>query len=499
MTRVDRNASPDQRRDGVRRAAETIAGRLLLGDGWADPHATRRRVSSDPSSGVALGEFAVADGEDVDRAIRGAADAQRGWARLSVAERASRFMRFHELLAPEVEWLAVCDSVDAGLPLRAMRGEAAAAVELVRQWPGYALAATGEVFERGDGGLHYTASAPYGVVVRIVAYNHPTYAALAAIAPALLAGNALVLKPSDQTPISALAIAEIAARALGPGLVNVVTGDGETGRALVTHPAIRRVGFTGGTATGLRVQQAASEDQVRHVTLELSGKNAMLVRADADLDAVADGVLRGMNLTVNQGQSCGSTSRVYADDAVHDALVDRVAGRLSQLRIGVAYADDTDMGPLISAEHAAAVRDHVEAAVAGGARALRPVAPADEGCFVAPVVLTGLAPEQAAMREEIFGPVICFAGWSDEREALRRVNDSRFGLSASIWTQDVARGLALVDAVEAGYVWLNSAGEFPWTTPFGGWKDSGLGKQETLAELRSYQQSKTVHVRVGDA
>lgn len=498
MTALDRDAGPGDRLGAVRALFDRFDGRLFLGDGWTGSGSGRRQASIDPSTGEQLGGAAIADADDVDRAVREAARAQRAWAALSLGERAQRFMLLHERLAAAVELLAACDAVDAGLPVAAMRGEAAAAAEMVRQWPGYVLAATGQVYERDDARLHYTTSAPYGVVARIVAYNHPTYAAVAALAPALLAGNALVLKPADQTPVSALLIAELAAEALGPGLVNVVTGDASTGQALVTHPLIRRVGFTGGTRTGLRIQRAAAEDQVRDVTLELSGKNAMLVRPDADLDAVADGVVRGMNLTVNQGQSCGSTSRVFVHEQIHDGLVERVVERLRGLRLGVAYDDATDMGPLISAEHAAAVRRHVDVAVAAGASAVvAGRAPAGGGHFVAPTLLCDVEPAMAAMREEIFGPVIAVARWRDEAEALRQVNATPFGLSASIWTRDLERGLALVDAVEAGYVWLNTAGEFPWAMPFGGWKDSGIGTQESLEEFRSFRRRKTVHVRVG--
>lgn len=494
-----RPASAPDRLQLVRDMLARTEGCLPIGGEWRTAGGGVG-VSVDPSTGQDLGEFGVADEADVDTAAHAAATAQITWAKLSTSERAMRLISLCEQVNTRAEHLALCDSVDGGLPIGAMREEVQAAIEQLQQWPSLTLTATGEVFERGDGLLHYTASAPYGVVARIIAHNHPTYAAITGLLPVLLAGNTLLLKPADQTPISALALADAIGEALPPGVVNVVTGDKVTGRALVTHPLVRRVAFTGSTATGLIVQQAASSSQVRAVTLELGGKNPMIVFPDADVTAVAAGVIDGMNLRVNQGQSCASTSRIYVHRSIHDDLVNEVAKRLGTLRIGVAYDDATTFGPLISARHAESVRQHIARAVDGGACVVTggtdQVGLPGRGFFVAPTLLADVRHDMSIAHEEVFGPVIAVVAWEDENEVMEQANDSRYGLSASIWTADLKRALSAVEQVEAGYVWVNCAGEFFPGTPFGGWKDSGIGQQYCLKELASFRRPKTVHLNM---
>jgi acyl-CoA reductase-like NAD-dependent aldehyde dehydrogenase len=497
MSAVADRGGLDTRRRTASAVLERAATRLHVGGGWR-PATGGRRESVDPSTGATIGAFGLGSEADVDEAVQAASAAQPAWRRRSLAERSDCLMALYEAVVPRVEELATCDAVDAGLPLGAMRAEVGFAAEQIRRWPAFATAAEGQVFDRDDGRLHYTTSAPYGVVARLIAYNHPTYSAICGMLPVLLAGNTLVLKPADHTPVSALLLAEIAADVLPPGVLNVVTGDAVTGRALVTHPLIERIAFTGSTETGLAVQAAASADRVRVVTSELGGKNPMVVFPDADVEAVAEGVIAGMNLTVTQGQSCASTSRVYVHADLHDELVDAVAARLRTLRIGIAYDDATTFGPMISREHAASVSGYVARAVEEGARAVSVDAdPPEGGFFVPPTLLTGIRHEAAAAREEIFGPVVSVIPWEDEARVVEQANDTRYGLSASIWTGDLDRALSTVDRIEAGYVWVNCAGEFTWGTPFRGWKDSGIGEQESLAELVSYRRVKTVNVRLG--
>lgn len=493
-------SSPEDRVRLVSDILDEADGRLCVGGSWRKAESERSLVTLNPSTGEPLGRFGVAGPSDVNAAVEAAQEAEADWARLSWSERSGYLRGLYECVRDNVDLLAACDSVDAGLPISAMGPEVRAAAESIQRWPGYAAAATGDVHERGDGRLHYTTSGPYGVVARIIAYNHPSHAALVGMLPVLLAGNTLILKPADQTPASALAVAKITQQALPPGVLNVVTGDAGTGEALVSHPQIRRIAFTGSTATGLAVQRAAARDHVRTVTLELSGKNPMIVFDDADIDAVCDGVISGMNLRVNQGQSCGSTSRVYVHRSLYDQLLEGVAERMKALQVGPAYEDGTTFGPLISSEHADSVKGHIRRAIAQGARLVTGGPDAagipHRGFFVAPTLIADTRSEMDIRREEVFGPVVAVSATNDAKGLIAEANRSDYGLSASIWTRDIDRALGAVSGVEAGYVWVNCAAEYPWGMPFGGWKDSGIGSQGCLEELASYRQSKTVHVNL---
>jgi acyl-CoA reductase-like NAD-dependent aldehyde dehydrogenase len=302
--------------------------------------------------------------------------------------------------------------------------------------------------------------------------------------------------------MSALLLADLVRGVLPQGVFSFLTGDAGTGDALVTHPDVRRIGFTGSAATGRLIQRRAAEDAVRSVSLELGGKNAMIVFPDVDVAQVAHEVVKAMNLRANAGQSCGSTSRLFLHDAIHDELVDALRRELESLTLGPAYDRSVDMGPVISAEHAARVRGFVEQALSGGAT-LVTGGPDDarlpgRGYFVAPTLFTHDDDDSALARDEVFGPVIAAFGWSDRDDMLRRVNAVDYGLTASIWTRDVTQAIRTADAVEAGYVWVNDSTTHYWGTPFGGWKDSGLGREESREELLGYLQLKSVHVRADD-
>jgi acyl-CoA reductase-like NAD-dependent aldehyde dehydrogenase len=374
-------------------------------------------------------------------------------------------------------------------------------LEQLRDWPGLALALRGETVGLGDGMLHYTSFKPYGVVARIVAFNHPFYFAATTILPALLAGNTVVLKPAEQAPLSALAFGELLRQALPPGVVNVVTGDRRAGEALVTHPYVSRIAFTGSTSTGLQIQRAASHGRVRTVTLELGGKNPMIVFPDVDVDAAVDGAVKGMSFRGTQGQSCGSTSRIFVHREIHDEFVEKLADRLRDLRVDLAYAEGVEVGPLVSARQAARVRGYVQDGVREGATLVTGGSELPErlsnGFFVVPTLFSDVTMEMKIAREEIFGPVVCVLTWDDQDQLLADVNGLAYGLTASVWTNHIAHALPIVEALEAGYVWVNDAGTHYWGTPFGGFGDSGVGREECLRELESYMQVKAVHLAPG--
>lgn len=471
---------------------------LFIGGEWVAPHSDRTAESIDPSSGRVLSRVAVADATDVDRAVRAAAGAQKAWAALSVAERGACFRRLAELITEHEELICLLDTLDAGLPVGRMAGDVRGALRALEGWPGLASSLRGEVMPDPDV-LHYTRYTPYGVVAKIVAYNHPFLFAVKGSLAALIAGNAVVLKPADQTPLSALFLGDLVRRAFPAGVFSVVTGDAGTGAALTSHPLVRRIAFTGSARTGAAIQRgAAADDTIRTLSLELGGKNAMIVLPDVDVARVAREVVKAMNLRANQGQSCGSTSRLFVHESVFDPFCRELSRVFEGLTLGGASDREADMGPLISVEHAERVRAVIDDAVRAGAMVLTggtddPRLPT-EGFFIAPTVLVDVDPDSTAGREEIFGPVVSLFRWSDLDQMVDQVNSVDYGLTASIWTSDVTNAHVLADRVEAGYVWVNDSTTHYWGTPFGGWKNSGIGREESLSELMGYLQVKSVHV-----
>jgi acyl-CoA reductase-like NAD-dependent aldehyde dehydrogenase len=346
--------------------------------------------------------------------------------------------------------------------------------------------------------LHFTLREPYGVVARIVPFNHPFMFAAAHLAAPLMAGNAVVVKTPETSPLSGALLGEICRETLPRGLVNIVHGHGlPAGDALVRHPLVRRIGFTGSVATGLAIQRAAAATAVRHVTLELGGKNPFIVFPDADLDRVVEMAVAGMNFSW-AGQSCGSTSRLLLHESVHDVIVERVAARMAALRLGSLLDPRSEMGPVNSARQYARVTEFIASAHAEGARLVtgggRPQGEAfARGYWVAPTLFADVQPSMRIAREEIFGPVVCALRFGSEEEAVALANGTDYGLTAAIWTRDLPRALRMMRSLEAGTVWINMAGQHYVGTPFGGWKDSGLGGEECLEELLSYSQLKAVH------
>lgn len=486
----------------VARVRDLLAARpprLLIGGEWVKARSGVTRDTEDPSTGTRLSCYAEADGEDVDSAVQAALDAQLSWSRLGVAERGRCFLALAQLVEEHADELALADALDAGLPVLRMQGDVAGAVRALRGWPGLASAFRGDVLPAHDT-LHYTRHAPFGVVAKIVAYNHPLLFAIKGSLAALIAGNCLVLKPADQTPMSALLVGDLVQQSFPPGVFNIVTGSAAAGEAMVTHRDVNRIAFTGSATVGRRIQQAAARDQVRSVTLELGGKNPMIVLPDSDPVQVAGEVVKAMNLRANQGQSCGSTSRLLVHDDIAAPFVARLREILEALSLGPACDPDFDLGPLITQAHRERVHGHIRDGLEAGADLVTggledPRIP-DRGHFVAPTLFDRAGSEARLVREEIFGPVMTVQRWSSLDEALQLANGVEYGLTASIWTRDIQAGLRLADAVEAGYVWVNDSTTHHWGTPFGGWKNSGIGREESLEEYQSYLQTKSVHVKL---
>lgn len=452
----------------------------------------------DPCTGDVLTQVPDCSSEDVDRVVATAHAAQRDWALRTPRQRGTALRALATLMRDHSEELAVLDAIDGGFPLPAMRDDVTWAADVLELMADDALDLGGRTIPL-SANLHYTLQQPYGVVARIVPFNHPVLFAGSKIAAPLMAGNAVVLKAPDQTPLSAIRLAELAREVLPEGLFGVVTGHGATaGAALVAHPLVRRIGFIGSPRTGRHIQRLAAEHGVKYVTLELGGKNPMIVMPDADLEAAAKSAVVGMNFTTTAGQSCGSTSRLLLHEAIADEVIDLVVDQVAAIKVGDPLVDGTDMGPVIDqAQYSKSLRA-IESGRAGGASVLtgggRAQGVGSKGWYVAPTVLAGVAPQADVARDEIFGPVLSVLTVRDEAEAVEVANSVEFGLTAAVWTNDVSQAHRMAAGLDAGYVWINGSARHYWGLPFGGRKSSGVGSEESTEELLSYTQVKAVTV-----
>jgi acyl-CoA reductase-like NAD-dependent aldehyde dehydrogenase len=398
--------------------------------------------------------------------------------------------------------LAGLDVADNGSPIREMRRDAHIAAAQLRYFAGLALQLRGETVPGEFDRLDYTVPEPFGVVGRIVPFNHPLMFAASRIAAPLIAGNTVVVKPSEHTSLSALRLGELIADIVPAGVVNVVTGYGhEAGDAIVVHRGVRRIAFTGSAAIGRHIQQRAATSIVKTVTLELGGKNPIVVFPDADIDNAVDGALRGMNFTW-QGQSCGSTSRLLVHESEHADFVGTLAERIEALRSGLPDDEDTDTGAIVHRGQYDKVLEYLRIGREEGATVVVGGGPVSDGelargMFVAPTLFDRVSPGSRLAQEEIFGPVLAAMPFSTYEEAVEIANGVELGLTASVFTSDLATAHRFARDVQAGYVWVNDASRHFPGTGYGGVKDSGIGREEGFEELMSYVQLKNVNVRFG--
>jgi len=454
----------------------------------------------DPATGDTIARIADSGVSDVARAVAAAEAAAPGWAAMPARDRGAVVSALARRVAEHADALAHLDTLDTGNPRSAMRADVDKGVRLLSDAAGLALQVTGTVFPLP--GLHFTERAPWGVVGRMVTFNHPVMFTCARLGAALVAGNTVVLKASELAPLAALEIAALAADVVPDGVINVVSGGPETGEALVRHPSVLRLSFTGSTTTALRIQAAAAASgRVKTLSFELGGKNPIVVFPDVDLDEVADAIVRGMNFTRVQGQSCGSTSRLVVHESIAEPVIERVVARAAAIRIGHPMDPATQMGAMISR----AARDRclavVESAVAGGARVRAGGdVPSEEGLrdgfFLRPTVVDRVAPGSTLADEEVFGPVLATLTWRTEDQAVALANDGRYGLTAAIWTRDIDRAFRVMRRLEAGYVWINDVETRYPAMPFGGWRDSGVGVEHGLEEILSFTRVRSVNVRI---
>ncbi len=476
---------------------------LLIGGREAPGTRGERQALTDPASGQEVARVAVGSADDARAALEAAEGAFResNWASDDGARRAKALLKLAGLVEARAESLAQLETRNMGKPLRESRGDIAYVVRTLEYVSGLADKVEGETIPVPGARFDYTLREPVGVTVHIAPWNYPLLLSVRSLAPALAAGNAVVLKPASLTPLSAIAFARLARDAgLPDGILNVVSGPGrEVGEALVDDPRCASVTFTGSAEVGRRIAELAARRFVP-ATLELGGKGPVIVFPDADLDRVARGI--GYGIFGNAGQMCWAASRLLVHESLRPALVDRVRAAAEALKLGPGWEDGVEMGPLVSADQARHVLEYVTDArdaggqvVTGGERAHGPRF--DAGHFVRPTVLADVPPTSRAVREEIFGPVLTVASFQDPEEAIRLANDTTYGLLAAVWTKDLGLAHATARRLEAGMVVVNEAPvSFP-QTPFGGFKGSGLGYEQGARALEPYTRRKNVLVNLG--
>jgi betaine-aldehyde dehydrogenase len=471
---------------------------LYYGGGWHVPAGGGAVEVLSPATGESLGSAAAAGPEDVDRAVKAAERAFAGWRDMPVQERAKRIRKAAAILAEHREELAYLDALDGGNPMQAMLFDVDISVGYMDYFAGLVVEMKGATIPIRPGVLNFTQREPLGVVARIGAFNHPLLFVAGKCAAPLAAGNTLIIKPAEQTPLSALRIAELWADVFPPGVFNVVPGGREAGAALAEHPGVAKVGFIGSVAAGRAVMRSAS-GTLKKLTLELGGKNALIACQDVDPRTIGQAVVRGMNFRYVTGQSCNSTSRVYLHEDIHDAAIPEIVREVAALKVGLPTDPATEMGCLSSQAQFDKTMSYIRLGQEEGARLLHGGRRIDRpdlrnGFFVEPTVFADVTDDMRIAREEIFGPVVSLLKWREEADVIARVNRLDVGLTASIWTRDLDRAHRLAARVEAGYVWINDAATHYVGVPFGGYKQSGLGREESIEELLACTQIKNVNV-----
>lgn len=451
-----------------------------------------------PATGEVIARVHEATPAVVERALASAQRAQKAWAQVKPVERGRILRRAADIMRERNQALSELETLDTGKPIQETTvADATSGADALEYFAGLAPTVTGETVPLGRDFV-YTIREPLGVCVGIGAWNYPTQIACWKGAPALAFGNAMIFKPSETTPLSALKVAEILVEAgLPAGLYNVVQGRGAVGAQLVTDPRVAKVSLTGSVPTGRKVYAMAAEG-IRHVTMELGGKSPLIIFDDAHVENAVGGAL--MANFYSAGQVCSNGTRVFVQKGIKDRFLQRLKARTEAIKLGDPRDPATQMGPLVSQAQLEKVLGYIEAGKKEGARLVTGGhrAGANEGAFVAPTVFADVTDDMTIAQEEIFGPVMAVLDFADEDEVIARANATEFGLSAGVFTGDLARGHRVVAALEAGSCWINAYNLTPVETPFGGSKRSGVGRENSKAAIEHYTQIKSVYVNLGD-
>ncbi|MBI3549947.1 MAG: aldehyde dehydrogenase family protein [Elusimicrobia bacterium] len=479
--------------------------KLYIGGKWADSQKGKTFKAMNPATGQALAEVQEADAADVDAAVKAAREAfDKGpWPKMNPGERAKILWKIADLIEKNFDELAELETLNNGKPINeARRGDLPLVIENFRYWAGWPTKIMGETYPTTTPyapklkAFAYTVKEPVGVVAAIIPWNFPLQMAAWKIAPALACGCVVILKPAEQTPLSALRLAQIIEEAgVPPGVFQVVNGAADTGRALVKHAGVDKVSFTGSTEVGKEIIKD-SIGNLKRVSLELGGKSPQIIFADADLDVAMKSAYMG--IFYNQGQLCCAGSRIFVEKPAYEELAAKIADRAKKVKLGPGIDPKTQMGPLVSEEQLARVQKYVEIGKSEGAKLMaggdRPAGDLGKGYFMNPTVFTDVKDTMRIAQEEIFGPVAALMPFESMDEVVSRSNASQYGLAAGVWTKDVKKAFRAAEALRCGMVWINTFNLADVTMPWGGVKSSGWGRETGHEAIRLYTEVKTVWV-----
>lgn len=475
---------------------------LFINNQWVNSESGRTIESRNPANGEFITRIPDATAGDIDRAVQAATQAFESWKKTTVAQRSLALLKIADQLEEQAERFAILEALDVGKPIRESRMiDIPGAIDHFRYFAGVIRSQSDEATMLDENTLSIVLSEPLGVVGQVIPWNFPLLMAAWKIAPAIAAGNTVVIKPSEMTPVTIMELAKIFARVLPAGVVNIVTGLGATaGQALLDHPDVRKLAFTGSTRVG-EIVAAAAAKKIIPATLELGGKSANIVFPDANMDRAVEGA--ALAILWNQGQVCESGARLFVHRSVYQDFLSRLMKHFTHVRVGNPLDEHTQMGAQISETQMNRILGYIAIAKEEGATILTggkrlQGEKYDNGYFIEPTILVDVRNDMRVAYEEIFGPVLCVIPFDDEAEVIRLANDSEYGLAGGVWTQDINRALRVSRAIETGRIWVNTYHEIPAHAPFGGYKRSGLGRETHKSILDAYTQKKNIYISLAE-